>query len=66
MGRFPQKSPIIRGSVVENDADYVRYEMATLTGWRGPIGCLICIGCFPQKRPIIRGSVAESDLQLTL
>jgi len=34
------------------------------TGWRRPIGCLICIGHFLQKSPMIRGSFAENNLQL--
>ena len=34
------------------------------TGWRRPIGCLICIGHFPQKSPTINGSFATNDLQL--
>ena len=35
-----------------------------ITGWRRPIGCLLCIGHFPQKSPIINSSFAENDLQL--
>jgi len=34
------------------------------TGWRRPLGCLICIGLFPQKSLIFSGSCADIDLQL--
>jgi len=73
IGHFPQNSPIISGSFVENDGNdgldrvlcisNMTYR-ANITGWRRPIGCLIFIGYFPQKSPIINGSFAENDLQL--
>jgi len=34
------------------------------TGWRRPMGCLICIGHFPQQNPIIGVSFAKRDLHL--
>ena len=34
------------------------------TGWRRPIGCLICIDHFPQKSPTISGSFAKRDPRL--
>ena len=36
----------------------------THTGWRRPIGCIICISQFPQKSSTISGSFVKNDMQL--
>jgi len=49
---------------IEMKSSWERLLSHSRTGWRRPIGCLVCISHFSQKSPIISGSFAENDLQL--
>jgi len=74
IGHFPQKSPIVSGSLAKNDlqlkASYGSSPPCTCLrihidpGWTRPIGCLVLIGHFLQKSPIINGSFAKMTCKL--
>ena len=53
-----------KGSETEKERNRERCLSLACTGWRRPIGCLICLGQFPQKSPIISDSFARHNLQL--